>query len=243
MKSMIEAVKIKHVSKKKQNRWILQDISLSIQPGEIVGLVGPNGAGKTSLMKLIAGYDLPTKGNIAIYGHDVIKDRVGAMEDSAFLVESPGLYHSISGLRHLEMFCDGRSIPRQSIHTVMDFLNFPSQLKDKVRTYSVGMKQRLALALCWLGGTGLIVLDEPVNGLDPEGILLLRSKIQEAADKGVSVLVSSHLLDELQKVSTRVVFIQKGKLIGDMSADDAGQLEQEYLRLFSVPGKEVPREE
>ena len=92
-------------------------------------------------------------------------------------------------------------------------------------------------------GNRLIVLDEPVNGLDPEGILLLRSKIQEAADKGVAVLVSSHLLDELQKVSTRVVFIQKGKLIGDMSADDAGQLEQEYLRLFSVPGKEVPREE
>ena len=236
------ALKVDNVSQKKSKRWILQDISLRIQPGEIVGLVGPNGAGKTSLMKLMAGYDLPTKGKISIYGHDVVKDRVGSMGDATFLVESPGLYQSISGKRHLEMFCDSRCIPRETIETVMDFLNFPSQLQDKVRTYSVGMKQRLALALCWLGGTGLIVLDEPVNGLDPDGIVLLRKKIQDVSSKGVAVLVSSHLLDELQRVSTRVVFIQNGKLIGDKDAHDAGQLEQEYLRLFSTPGKEISHE-
>lgn len=234
----MEVLKIHNVYKRIEKKQILTNIQLTIAAGEIVGLVGPNGAGKTSLMKLIAGYNLPSEGSIEICGHHVIKDHSSAMSEASFLVESPGLYPNLSGKRHLEMFCDGRGISRDAIHEVGDFIDFESQLSDKVKTYSIGMKQRLALALCWVADPKLLVLDEPVNGLDPDGIMLLREKLQLIASRGSAVLVSSHLLEELQKVTTRIVFINGGEILGEETAEDYEGLEKKYLRYFSNAGKE-----
>lgn len=220
------------MSKRIGKKDILSDITLATTPGEIVGLVGPNGAGKTSLMKLIAGYNFPTAGSIRICGHDVRKEHVAAVREAAFLVEGPGLYPGISGQRHMEMFCDARGIPREKIQTVSDFLNFAPQLKNRTRTYSLGMKERLGLALCWVSSPKLMVLDEPLNGLDPDGIFLLRRRLEQVTKGGTTVLISSHLLDELQKVASRIVFIKAGRLIGDETTDNLEKLEDTYRSLF-----------
>ena len=235
MQSVLQA---EHIFKTIGKKKILDDVSLSIMPGEIVGLVGPNGAGKTSLMKLIAGYNFPTAGTIAIEGHNVEKNHAAAMKVAAFLVEEPGLYPNLSGRKHLEMVCDSRGISHDAIQSVADFLNFESQLKNKTKTYSIGMKQRLGLALCWVSAPTLLVLDEPVNGLDPDGIFLLREKMQKAADGGAAVLISSHLLSELQKVATRFVFLRQGKVIGENAGENFEELENYYRHLFAEGGGE-----
>lgn len=228
----MDILNICHVSKKIGKKLILQDIQATLSSGEIVGLVGPNGAGKTSLMKLIAGYNFPSQGSIEICGHNVATEHGSAMAHSSFLVESPGLYPNLSGKRHLEMVCRSHGISTDLIRSVMDFIDFDSQLNDKVKTYSVGMKQRLALALCWITNPKLLVLDEPVNGLDPEGIVLLRNRIESIAADGTAVLVSSHLLDELQKISTRIIFIDGGEILGEEKANGYEGLEKKYLTYF-----------
>lgn len=240
---MEDILNVKGVTKRIRRREILNDISLHIAPGEIVGLVGPNGAGKTSLMKLIAGYNFPTAGTIEICGHDVGRDHAAAMRKAAFLVENPGFYPELSGRRHLYMVCDSRGIARSTVDALADFLDFPGQLDDRVKTYSIGMKQRLGLAMCWAAQPKLLVLDEPLNGLDPDGIFLLRKRIGEAAAQGTAFLISSHLLSELQKTATRFLFLRQGKLIGeecinhisteDSRTENINALEEKYRKLFN----------
>lgn len=218
---MEPVLKVEEVTKKIKNRKILDTVTLHINSGEIVGLVGPNGAGKTSLMKLIAGYNFPTAGTITICGHDVGRDHAAAMKESAFLVENPGLYPELSGRQHMYMICDSRGIDRRTVENLSDLLDFPKQLDDRVKTYSIGMKQRLGLAMCWAAQPKLLVLDEPLNGLDPDGIFLLRKRIAEAAAQGTAVLISSHLLSELEKTAMRFLFLREGKIIGEESVNTA----------------------
>lgn len=217
--TMETILEVKGVTKKIKNRKILDNVTLHIDSGEIVGLVGPNGAGKTSLMKLIAGYNFPTVGTIEICGHDVGREHAAAMREAAFLVENPGLYPELSGRQHIHMVCDSRGIDRSSIEDLTDFLDFPKQLDDRVKTYSIGMKQRLGLAMCWAVQPKLLVLDEPLNGLDPDGIFLLRKRVEEAAVQGTAILISSHLLSELEKTATRFLFLRQGKIIGEESVN------------------------
>ena len=155
---------VQTVSKRFGKREILKGISLSVESGEIVGLVWPNGAGKTTLLKQIAGFQFPSSGKITVCGFDTARDHENAARHMACLIEAPGLYPNISGRRHLEMFCAARGVPEAVIGEVADFLNFQNQLSARTRTYSVGMKQRLGLALCWVSRPDLLVLDEPLNG-------------------------------------------------------------------------------
>lgn len=234
---------VQTVSKRFGKKEILKGISLSVESGEIVGLVWPNGAGKTTLLKQIAGFQFPSSGKITVCGFDTARDHENAARHMACLIEAPGLYPNVSGRRHLEMFCAARGVPEAVIGEVADFLNFQNQLSARTRTYSVGMKQRLGLALCWVSRPDLLVLDEPLNGLDPDGIFLLRGRIEKAAAAGAGVLLSSHLLDELQKVATRIVFIRKGEIAGEFRSGDADALERRYRELFPASGKENGQDE
>lgn len=225
-------LEVQKVSKRVGKKQILDDVSFSLAEGEILGLVGPNGAGKTTLMKLIAGYNLPTHGAVQICGHDVIREHDKAMREAAFLVEEPGLYPQLSGRDHVRLVLDSRGLPRQNEEALSDLLNFPEQLDKKVRIYSIGMKQRLGLALCWAAQPKLLVLDEPLNGLDPDGIFLLREKMEQARSEGAAVLISSHLLSELQRVATRFLFLDHGRIVGAGSGGDFVELESQYRRLF-----------
>lgn len=228
METLLE---LKDVTKVIHKHRILQNVSLQVKPGEIVGLVGPNGAGKTSAMKIAAGFTYPTQGGAKVCGHDVHKERPAAMRESAFLIEEPGLYKSMTGRQHLKMVCEERDVAYDPAETE-DIANLGKQIDDKVRTYSIGMKQRLGLAICWAMHPKLFVLDEPTNGLDPDGIFLLRSKIREAAAQGAGFLVSSHLLDELAKTADRILFIKKGELVWESAASDGDALEQAYREQF-----------
>lgn len=236
---MEDILRVENVSKTIGMKQILQKVSLSIAPGEIVGLVGPNGAGKTSLMKLIAGYNFPDEGKITICGQDVGSAHAAAMKNAAFLVEEPGLYPQLTGRQHLHMVCDTRGIPRTEIEKLSDLLNFEKQLDNRVKTYSIGMKQRLGIALCFAAQPQFLVLDEPLNGLDPDGIFLIRERMKEASEKGMAILISSHLLTELQKVASRFVFLHHGEVIGESGEESEEALENKYRSLFSEEERQV----
>ncbi len=228
---------LNEVSKKIGKKQILNKVSLTLKSGEIVGLVGPNGAGKTTIMKIITGLSLPTQGSISVCGTDMKDDKVKALENIGFLVEEPGLYRNISGKKNLEILMDIRNINKDNLAYVADLLNFDKQLKNKVKTYSIGMKQRLALALSFIMKPKLLVLDEPLNGLDPDGIFLLRDKVKEIASTGTSVLISSHLLGELEKVADRIIFIKQGNIIIPDENSDNTNLEELYSDLFLNRGE------
>ena len=225
-------LELANVSKTVGKREILRNVTLRVGPGEIVGLVGPNGAGKSTLMKIAAGFSLPTVGNARINGRDVQKERPQALEKAAFLIEGPGLYNNLTGTQHLKMVCEERGVPYDP-ELVSDFVPFEKQLDGRVRTYSMGMKQRLALALCWAVRPNLFVLDEPTGALDPDGIFLLRKRIQASAESGAGVLISSHLLDEMAKTATRILFLRKGEIVWENAAVAGDELERIYQEKFA----------
>ncbi len=231
-------LELEKISKTIGKREILRGVSLRVGPGEIVGLVGPNGAGKSTLMKIAAGFSFPTAGSAKINGHDVQKERPQALEKAVFLIEGPGLYGNMTGTQHLKMACEERGVPYDP-QAVSDFVPFEKQLGSRVHTYSMGMKQRLALALCWAVKPDLFVLDEPTGALDPDGIFLLRKRIQEAAQAGAGILISSHLLDEMAKTATRILFLRQGEIVGESAAVGGDELEQIYREKFAASGPEA----
>lgn len=235
---MSALLELQDISKTIRKRKILQNISLQIRPGEIVGLVGPNGAGKSTIMKISAGFSLPTRGSVRINGFDVQKERPRALKKTAFLVEGPGLYNSLTGTQHLKMVCEERGVPYDP-EAVADIVPLGKQLNDRVHTYSMGMKQRLALALCWAVRPSLFVLDEPTNALDPDGIFLLRKRVQETSESGAGVLISSHLLDEMAKTANRILFIRGGEIIWESAAVHGEELERIYQEKFPNGGAEA----
>lgn len=231
-------LELKQVSKTIRKHNILKNIDLKVGSGEIVGLVGPNGAGKSTIMKIAAGFCLPTNGSVQINGYDVQKERPKAMEKAVFLIEGPGLYSSLTGTQHLKMICEERGVCYDP-ELISDLVPFGKQLNDKVRTYSMGMKQRLALSLCWAVQPNLFVLDEPTNTLDPDGIFLLRKRIQASAENGAGVLISSHLLDEMAKMANRILFIRSGEIIWESTTMNGDELERIYQEKFLVDSAEV----
>lgn len=235
---MSALLELQNINKTIRKRQILKNVSLHIGPGEIVGLVGPNGAGKSTVMKIAAGYSLPTRGSAQINGYDVQKKRPKAMEKAVFLIEGPGLYGHLTGTQHLKMVCEERGVPYDPA-AVADIVPLGKQLNERVRTYSMGMKQRLALALCWAVKPSLFVLDEPTNALDPDGIFLLRKRVQEAAESGAGVLISSHLLDEMAKTANRILFLRSGEIVGESASVHGEELERIYQEKFSNGGTEA----
>lgn len=233
---MAARLELRHVCKTIGKREILKNIDLQVAPGEIVGLVGPNGAGKSTMMKIAAGFSRPTEGFAAVNGHDVQKERPKALEKAVFLIEGPGLYNGLTGTQHLKMACEERGV-RYDPEAVADIVPLGKQLNDRVRTYSMGMKQRLALSLCWAVQPNLFVLDEPTNTLDPDGIFLLRNRIQASVESGAGVLISSHLLDEIAKTAGRILFIRRGEIVSECASVDGDELEQIYQKTFFSDGQ------
>ena len=192
---------------------ILKNISLEIHSGEIVGLIGPNGAGKSTLMKCISRLIFPNKGTIHINGKDVVKDP-SALEDLSSLIESPGLYPELTGLAHLKLFSDLRKTNKDYLEKVKEITGLGQSLSLKAGRYSMGMKQRLALGIALLGDPEFFILDEPFVGLDPSGIFELRETLARLVAEGKGVLISSHQLLDLEKITTRTIFMNQGSLVG-----------------------------
>ena len=201
----------------------LDNVSLSIPMGAIYGLVGKNGAGKTTLIRVICGLQEPTEGKYAIYGIDS-KDkginksrrRMGA------IVETPSMYLDMSAYENLKHQCIILGIPSFSeIEEILKLVGLADTGKKRVRNFSLGMKQRLGIAMALVGSPDFIVLDEPINGLDPQGIIEIRELILKLnRERQITVLISSHILDELSRLATHYGFIDRGQLVKELTAEE-----------------------
>jgi ABC-2 type transport system ATP-binding protein len=213
---------VNQVRKTIKNREIIKGISLEINKGEVVGFLGPNGAGKSTTLRMVVGLSKPTSGSIIIYGYDVQKDYVKAMEQVGCIIEGPDMYNYMSGFSNLEMLNTmGTPVSNKEIMKVVKLVGLENRIHDKVRIYSMGMKQRLALAAALLHKPKLLILDEPTNGLDPQGIYEFRKIIKNLSEvEGISVLISSHLISEVQLMCQKVAIINQGEIIASASVDN-----------------------
>lgn len=206
---------VKHLHKKIGKKEIIKDISFELKTGEVFGFLGPNGAGKTTTIRMIVGLIKPTSGTIHICGYNIKKNFPKAMERLGCIVENPELYPYLTGWENLKFFARMLDdVDDHRIQEVVELVGLNNRIHDKVKTYSLGMRQRLGIGQALLNKPKVLILDEPTNGLDPAGIREMREFIRYLAKKeGLSVLVSSHLLSEVQNLCDRVAIILNGKII------------------------------
>lgn len=206
---------VRHLRKRIGRKEIIKGLNFELKKGEVFGFLGPNGAGKTTTIRMLTGLIKPTEGTISICGHDLRKDFTKAMELLGCIVENPELYPFLSGWDNLVHFAAMLpSVSEQQIAETVAFVGLDERIHDKVKTYSLGMRQRLGIAQALLNRPKVLILDEPTNGLDPAGIREMREFIRNLAkNEGLSVLVSSHLLSEIQLLCDRVAIMAKGEII------------------------------
>lgn len=219
------------LTKKIGSKALVEDVTFSMEKGEILGLLGPNGAGKTTTIRMIVGLMSRTAGQAQINGLDTVKMFKEAMRHVGVIVENPDLYKYLSGydnLLHFARMTPGVSKTR--IQEVIELVGLTDRISDKVAAYSLGMRQRLGLAVVLVHQPSLLVLDEPTNGLDPSGIRELRNHLRHLAHQnGVGVLVSSHLMSEMEMMCDRVVVLQKGRLVGTHMLGDISGHERSLI--------------
>lgn len=205
---------VQHLKKKIGRKWIIKDVTFDVKPGEIFGFLGPNGAGKTTTIRMLVDLIKPTEGKIQVCGYDVNRDPERALKYVGSIVENPEVYTYLTGWENLEHFARMQpGVDNDRIQEVVDIVRLDQRIHDKVRTYSLGMRQRLGIAQALLGRPRLLILDEPTNGLDPKGIKELRIFIKQLASEGMAVFVSSHLLSEIQLLCDRVAIISAGRVL------------------------------
>ncbi|KOY16316.1 ABC transporter ATP-binding protein [Paenibacillus xylanivorans] len=205
---------VQNLKKKIGRKWIIKDVTFDVKPGEIFGFLGPNGAGKTTTIRMLVDLIKPTEGKIQVCGYDVNRDPERALKYVGSIVENPEVYTYLTGWENLEHFARMQpGVDNDRIQDVVDIVRLDQRIHDKVRTYSLGMRQRLGIAQALLGRPRLLILDEPTNGLDPKGIKELRVFIKQLASEGMAVFVSSHLLSEIQLLCDRVAIISAGRVL------------------------------
>ncbi|WP_430490182.1 ABC transporter ATP-binding protein [Lactiplantibacillus pentosus] len=225
---MTEAIlSVTHLNKRFKRQPVLQDVTFDCEPGRIIGLVGANGAGKTTIMKSILGL-IRTEGAVTIAGQAMQFDRHPALAQVGALIEYPSLYPYLSGWDNLRLFARDQDVAAQ-IQALVTQFDMSDYIHRKARTYSLGMKQKLGIALAFLNHPQLVILDEPMNGLDPQGTKQLRDFIVAQKQQGVTLLISSHILGELQKLADDLVIIDHGCVIQRTTMAAALALTEHYV--------------
>ncbi|MCI9445114.1 MAG: ATP-binding cassette domain-containing protein [Oscillospiraceae bacterium] len=220
------------LSKRYKDSWAVDHLDLRVEQGDIYGFIGRNGAGKSTTLKLLCGLAQPTQGEALIFGKpirdSVARRRVGS------LIEQPGLYPDLSGRENLRLYATllGLDSPARQVDEILETVCLSPKEKKPVKHYSMGMKQRLGVGLALLGGPDLLLLDEPINGLDPEGIREMRELLLRLnRERGLTLLISSHILGELSKIATRYGIIQQGRMVEQITAGELTQKCTDYLHL------------
>ena len=237
---MTAVVQTYKLSKTFKDKKILSDISLSIQEGEILGLLGPNGAGKTTLMKLLTNLIKPTSGSFSCFGKEIgISDsnylgRIGA------LIDTPVLEENMTAAQNLKLHAGILGYNRENcVESTLKMTGFDPDDKRKVKVMSLGMKQRLAIAKAIITLPSLLILDEPINGLDPAGIREFRNLFRSlSSDYGISILISSHILSELELLVDRIVILQNGELI---ASKDISQIHEDSTSCYILESPDIAR--
>ncbi len=221
----MEILKCENLKKIIKNKTLVENISFSANKGDIIGLVGPNGAGKTTIIKLILGLIKLTEGKVLINGYDIQNDFVNAINKVGAIVENPDLYMYLSGYDNLKLTANNyRNMTKERINEVIKIVGLEQRIKDKVSTYSLGMRQRLGIAEAIINNPELLILDEPTNGLDVEGIIEIRELIKELSSKGIAILISSHNLTEIDNLCNRIIAIKNGKIIVNETIEEFKQI-------------------
>lgn len=203
---------IEHLSKSFGHKQVLKDVSFGVQAGHIIGLVGPNGAGKSTIMKAILGLFNYPEGKIMVDGEVVSPTSHQSMDEVGALIEYPGIYPFLTGYQHLHLFSKKTTSDTQVMDIVRK-LRMDAYINRKAKTYSLGMKQKLGIALALVNNPRLVILDEPMNGLDPQSNKDLRNLILSYARSGTTFLISSHILSELEKLIDDIVVIGQGQIV------------------------------
>jgi ABC-2 type transport system ATP-binding protein len=206
------AIHIEGLTKEFGTLKAVDDLTVGVHPGGVTGLLGPNGAGKSTTIRMLLGLMRPTSGRATILGES-IEHPSGYIEHVGALIETPAFYPKLSGDANLRTLAALDGQPRARIEQVLEIVKLTSRRGDRVSDYSLGMKQRLGIAASLLRDPDILILDEPMNGLDPAGIVEIRTLLKELAQQGKTILVSSHLLAEVQAVADRVIIIDKGRLV------------------------------
>ncbi|WP_329000579.1 ABC transporter ATP-binding protein [Kribbella sp. NBC_00709] len=211
-------VEVSGLTKRYGDTLAVDGVDLTVLPGEVYGFLGPNGAGKTTTLRILTGLIAPTSGSVRVLGGkpgqaDVL-GRTGSM------IESPAFYPYLSGLDNLRLLAEYAGVSRQRIDEVLELVDLADRAKDRFSTYSLGMKQRLGVAAALLKDPELVILDEPTNGLDPAGMRDMRRLIRELGTGGRTVVLSSHLLGEVQQICDRVGIINSGRMVAEHNVDE-----------------------
>lgn len=206
------------VFKKIGHHVIVSDLSFSLNEGDILGFIGPNGAGKTTSIKLMLGLQSLSGGSVKILGYDIKKDFVKAIRQVGAIVENPDLYMYLTGYENLKIASVFYQVDKNRIDEVVRLVGLEERIHDAVKNYSLGMRQRLGIAVAILHRPKLLILDEPMNGLDPEGIKDLKNILTTLArDYSMAIIISSHILSELESFCTRICIFSKGRVEKDAS--------------------------
>ena len=236
------AIETNNLSKRFKGRIAVDHLSIRIPRGAIAGFIGPNGAGKTTTIRMLLGLICPSSGNASVLGHAISNPRSYLPRVGA-LIESPAMYPGLSGRRNLEVLARLGGFPLSQVDKALETVDLLGRADDLARTYSLGMKQRLGMAMALIPDPDLLILDEPTNGLDPLGIIEMRDTLRSLRDTGKTILISSHLLQELEQVIDWLVILRDGKALFNASVHDLVQedtsLEQNFLSMLKGDGSHV----
>ena len=211
-----------------KQKEIIHQASFQVSAGAVIGLVGPNGAGKTTIMKTILGLT-KFSGSIQIDNQEVTENNHQALQQVGALIEHPAIYPFLTGLQNLELY----SQDHQDLQEVVSLVQMESYLNQRAKNYSLGMKQKLGIALALLNKPRLVILDEPMNGLDIEATITIRKVIKQYAQQGTAFLISSHVLSELQKVMTGIVLLNAGQVVMDKTVKEFTQEPQQQYQVLT----------
>ncbi len=231
-----QVLKCDNISKVIKKKQILNNVSFELNEGEILGFIGPNGAGKTTTIKLILGLQSITSGMVKINGYDVQKDFVHAIERVGAIVENPDFYMYLSGRKNLELVANMyKGVTKERIDEVVKLVGLENRINDKVSKYSLGMRQRLGIAQAIINKPNLLVLDEPTNGLDPEGIKELREfLVKLSKEENMAIFISSHNLAELESFCNKICIIKNGEVIENSSIEELKSEKIDEKNIYTV---------
>lgn len=224
---------VSSITKTYGNFQALHDVSLSLESGKIYGLIGQNGAGKTTLMRIICGFSYPTKGTVSLFGHTKENKLVEERERIGCMIENPGLIPNMTARQNLEYHRLLRGVPDDDCETKLLKLVGLTDSNKKAKNFSLGMKQRLGIAIALLGNPELLILDEPINGLDPIGVVEIRELLKKLChDLHISILISSHNLPELYQTATDYIIIHKGEILKTMTLPELEDKCRHHIKIL-----------
>lgn len=232
-------IETKNLSKSFSNELSVDNLSITVKENEIYGFLGPNGAGKSTTMKMLLGLLSPSGGEIKLFGNTLKNNEMELLKNIGSLIEEPSYYSNLTGYENLELVQKLLKLPKENIDKVLQIVKLEKQKDKLVKNYSLGMKQRLGIALAIIKFPKLLILDEPTNGLDPSGIHEIRELIKSLPkDYGMTVIISSHLLSEIEQMATTIGIINHGKLLFEGSIEE---LEEDERYLFETDNDDRAR--